>query len=819
MNLPGVPLNKRDIDSLSACWITAELTAQAMLRRVTSDEGKQLVGRKDRGNYAGIIFPYNWPGDKNVREYRLRRDKPDLEQTPGGGIKEKAKYLSPPGRGSMFYFTPGTPQEWLHNTSIPVVITEGEKKTIALYRLALYDTDPQKPRFLPLGIPGVWNWLGTIGKTAGPDGDRRDVKGTIADFDWVTWNRDVLIFFDANVNKPEIKTARARLALELKARRANVFYVNMPQIPGVNGVDDLLASQGPETVLSLIKSAQPQDIKVPEGFRMSETGVYAVDPSGEREDAWICSWLNIAASTRNHHGEDWGQLLVFRDKDGVEHKWLMPMSLLAGDGAEYRERLLSMGLSIAPGRRSRELLATYIQTAKPDRRVRCVSKVGWHGNAFILPDETFGDEEGKRVLLQTPYGSHHNIQTQGTLADWQSKIARYCAGNSILVFAVSCAFAGPVMPLASEGGGGFHLRGSSSTGKTTALMVAGSVWGGGNKDGYVQTWRTTANGLEAMAELHNHGLLCLDEMSQCDPREAAEIAYTLANGSGKLRMTRTIGARKKLEWEILFLSSGEISLADHVDSIGKRVRAGQDVRLCDIKADARRGMGIFENLHGFDSASDLARHLSTESRRVYGSAIRVYLARLVRNRSKDEIDIRKFRQFFIDKYVPKDSSGEVYRVASRIAVVAAAGELGRDITGWRKGECLEAAKKIFNGWIEGRGTTGGQDIEAAIRQVRGFIETHGSSRFQNLDEKEYRTIINRAGFKAKDDYGEIEYLILREVFRKEVCEGFDYRAVAEAMKQRGYLITEGTSLTMRKRVPEMGRPWVYCVKADFIEGV
>ena len=55
---------------------------------------------------------------------------------------------------------------------------------------------------------------------------------------------------------------------------------------------------------------------------------------------------------------------------------------------------------------------------------------------------------------------------------------------------------------------------------------------------------STANGLEAVAELHNDLTLFLDEFAQMDPREAAETAYLLGNGSGKTRMSRNIGARK-----------------------------------------------------------------------------------------------------------------------------------------------------------------------------------------------------------------------------------------------------------------------------------
>jgi hypothetical protein len=44
--------------------------------------GGEVIGRKS-GNYAGIVIPYFRPGELNVREYRLRRDQPDIEYDPG----------------------------------------------------------------------------------------------------------------------------------------------------------------------------------------------------------------------------------------------------------------------------------------------------------------------------------------------------------------------------------------------------------------------------------------------------------------------------------------------------------------------------------------------------------------------------------------------------------------------------------------------------------------------------------------------------------------------------------------------------------------
>ena len=74
-------------------------------------------------------------------------------------------------------------------------------------------------------------------------------------------------------------------------------------------------------------------------------------------------------------------------------------------------------------------------------------------------------------------------------------------------------------------GGGFSFEGGSSSGKTTALQVAASVWGG---PGHVKSWRVTDNALEGVAALHNDGLLILDEVGQVNARVLSEAAYMRA---------------------------------------------------------------------------------------------------------------------------------------------------------------------------------------------------------------------------------------------------------------------------------------------------
>ena len=249
----GNTLTDTDYASLARRWIDRQLAGEAKIRRVGSDTGRLFMGRRDHGSYEGLAIPYFLPGESHVREWRLRRDNPDIEYKDGQP-RERGKYLSPPGRRNMIYFVPGVAQELVKTVATPVIVTEGEFKTLALWRLANHDVTA--PRFLPLGLGGVWNWRGTVGKTTGPNGDRRDVKGVIPDLDLVAWEgRRVIIAFDADAEKNEqVEIARNLLARELRMRGAEVASVTWDLTQG-KGIDDLLAAVGPAKVLELLEGA------------------------------------------------------------------------------------------------------------------------------------------------------------------------------------------------------------------------------------------------------------------------------------------------------------------------------------------------------------------------------------------------------------------------------------------------------------------------------------------------------------------------------------------------------------------------------------
>ena len=569
-----------------------------------------------------------------------------------------------------------------------------------------------------------------------------------------------------------------------------------------------------EILNSYATTSEPEP-ELPEKFVLTDKGLYY----DGNERIYICSPLRVVADTCDDENGQWGRLLEFEDKQNFKHSLPVPMSSLSGDGAECRARLMDSGLIVSPNNRARQLLLQYILTANPKKHVLCVNQLGWHDDAFVLPDETISanaaeNKAEKDFLLQNVDRTANKFRPSGSLTEWQDNIARFCVGNSRLMFAVCTAFAAAILPIAEEMSGGFHLHGTSSTGKTTALLVAGSVWGGDKRKGFLETWRATSNGLEAVAESHNHSLLLLDEISQVNPHEVGEIIYSLSNGFGKSRMNKNISARRKTEWNLLFFSSGEKTLEQIMQGIGQRLFGGQEARFINIEADANAGHGLFENLHGFPSSDVLAKVLSSASKKYYGAAIRDFLQKVCDNRDIVEKGIREARNVFASKLTFQDTSGEVYRVASRFALVTVAGILASQfgVTNWKPEEVLECGEKIFDEWLKTRGTHGSHDTAQGVKQVLSFIAQHGASRFQSVTDTTAK-IQNRAGFKRESYEGQTEYLILPEIFEGELCKSFSPIAVAKELARLGHLSRgcEKESLQKRETLPELGRKRVYVV--------
>ncbi|HCB2900851.1 TPA: DUF927 domain-containing protein [Proteus mirabilis] len=564
--------------------------------------------------------------------------------------------------------------------------------------------------------------------------------------------------------------------------------------------------------------------RLPQGFRLTQEYLWfdkqitKSDGDIEVRNIKISSPIKVTAITCDADGSNYGRLLEWEDTYGNCRKWAMPMEMLSGSGEELRRVLLVNGLSyINISGQARAHLMEYISLCRPERKVTCVNKTGWHGNVYVLQDEVVGNGADS-VILQTSSVQGKDFRVSGTSEQWREHIGKYCVGNARLAFSVSLAFASPLLRLAGVGGGGYHLKGESTDGKTTTMKVASSVCGGTD---YWYTWRATGNALEGTACRRNDATLMLDEIREVDGREAGNIAYMLANGQGKARAKTDGSVRETNRWNLLFLSTGELSLVEHASNAGERTYAGVEVRMIQIPSDSGK-YGVFEDLHHFTSGKAIAEYLEHAVTRYHGTPFRDWLKYITNNLSDVSNTAKALLKEYTTKLMPENAGNQVGRAITRFALVAMAGEMATraGITGWKEGEAFISAKKCLSAWMKERGHTANQEDMTALEQVSDFISRHQFSRFADWYD-EYSRPASMMGFRrVEKDTGNgessITFYVLPTAW-KEICKGFDARKVVRLCVEKGWLETGKDGKTQTSiRLPEIGVKRVYVFNSDVL---
>lgn len=585
-------------------------------------------------------------------------------------------------------------------------------------------------------------------------------------------------------------------------------------------------------------------------FEMRSKGLFR---SSDKGPFFVCPPFEVTAQGSDPDSAAWGLLLSINDPDGRPHYVSIPYRAMRGDGGAALEILMDRGF--VPRKGCDQFLVEYLREVQTTARAKWVSRNGWHGKnansaVYVTPTQTYGAAAGELWLMESDGPRSDTFKTRGTLDEWRRNVAALCVDNSRLEFAVSLAFAAPLLfPLGMESGG-FAIVGRSSGGKTTMERIGASVCGSPD---YVERLRATDNGLESVFLAKSDAPAFLDELGQLAPQVAGEAIYMAANGSSKARANRTGGARERGIWRTFFLVSSEVSLAAHMGEAGRAPKAGQQARLADIPADAGCGLGVFEDLHEYGNGHEFAQALARATANYYGTPFAAYLARLMRERGEDLWDsLRDQIRDFERRALPEgDAGGQARRVATRFGLVAVAGELAADWLElpWKRGAATAAAEKLFYAWIEARGGTGDQEERAAVAQVRDFLSRHGEARFTDWDrpaadsDKHAPRVINRAGFRRiteeskiraaahgrtvevsgydgekypKTDpdptHYETEFFIFPEVWKNEICKGHDAGAIAQLLARHGALVAGDHGRMARSlSLPGEGKRRVYHV--------
>ncbi len=377
--------------------------------------------------------------------------------------------------------------------------------------------------------------------------------------------------------------------------------------------------------------------------------------------------------------------------------------------------------------------------------------------------------------------SARTMTSKGTLEEWKENLIPLVKGRPYLITFLCAAFAGPLLKPTLHDSFGLHLFGRSTSGKTTAIQVAASVWGNATdpqaapRASFVQTWHTTTNALEAICAAHNDTLLCLDEIGKCEDKNFKNTIYNVFGGTGKQAMNTDRNLKAMRTWRIVAVSSGEISSKSKLEESGATVRAGQQIRLMDIP--------IIGSI--VDNASE-ATKLKHACSNFHGTAGTEFIKRLiVKYPTFDALTIL-FREALDHeaKKMPKGDSQEKERAMKHFALLKVAGVSAKTLLGLdiEYEEISSAVDTVATAWLNNSGDL--TEDERAVNQVLAFISQHKHQRFKWINTDKSNNPVNMCGYWQKSTN---RYFFTESGF-EEACKGFEKRDVLRALKSRGILV-------------------------------
>ncbi len=580
------------------------------------------------------------------------------------------------------------------------------------------------------------------------------------------------------------------------------------------------------TKKTLVTSAPPwpelHDIAIPDGFQFGVDGLYRIDSRGNQ--TLISGPIIVKNYTLSAEGNNAGRLLKFRTLQGNDADYIFRDAELHGQNP--LSNLTDKAFKIIPSQS--RYVSDYLMSFNTLETLVNAPETGWqhiktsNETVFVTPNETWSRSGLNVLYLPDRPGTVNRLGSSGTLKQWQTGIAAYCTGNPLLVFGLCASFAGSILFWLGVGPQGYHFYGTTSRGKTTFMQVSASVWGDAsdpdksNQRAFVQKWNATANAIEGMAASFNDTSFCLDELGTATAPDVGKLIYNLISGTGKQAMDSSRNLRHVRSWNSVILSTGEVAIRFKIEEYGKKAKGGQLLRFMDIPA----GKSVFVNTYGMDDG-DFSNHLKAACAEYYGTAGAAFVKALLQSQPDDASLSLSIKQqleeakTLLRSDIKQELKPEQRRVLDRLGVILLAGLLAARfaIVPFTEDEIIKSIRHVRDLWLEDSHDI--SDVTRAIAAIINFLQTQ-VSRFKKIpvettDNEKFEPR-DLAGFITHD-----QYYIFPEVFRNEVCAGFDCASVCDELKTLGFLVTqEGSKHVSRRSTPLNSRTSVYVLNKSIL---
>jgi hypothetical protein len=280
-----------------------------------------------------------------------------------------------------------------------------------------------------------------------------------------------------------------------------------------------------------------------------------------------------------HENIDTGEISLAIAFDYLGRTRLIPIS--RSEMADSRRLVSALACAGAPVTSNNARLVTAYLAAYehafastiPHKKVTSHFGRGRTSNRFFFPglNETveFAPSGPGDAALYKAYSSR-----RGTLGGWL-EVMRTLSNDGLMIpqVAVLASFVPPIQSRLQIPNFVLDIYGNSSTGKSTSLKLAASVYGRPyDPDSLVLQWMNTQVAVEQVASLCSELPIFLDDAQHCPAELKRAIIYMVANGRGKGRSARGLGIQEVRTWHTVALSTSEEPLHESSPHEGARGR-------------------------------------------------------------------------------------------------------------------------------------------------------------------------------------------------------------------------------------------------------
>jgi hypothetical protein len=214
----------------------------------------------------------------------------------------------------------------------------------------------------------------------------------------------------------------------------------------------------------------------------------------------------VAWSHKHGHGphterQSWWQHFEIIDRKGSRSPFNLERAMLAGGGHPALKQLMQSGVHLIHRKGASEALVAFLRY-KPKREIVRMPRVGWaqigthwvfvRSEEVIVPPSM--SKAGNTTYELESTAISHGLHVAGTAEAWGAEIAAPLRGNSNVALSLGTFFGSPLLTFANEPGGGTHLHGKSTIGKTMVSALGQSIYGWPHEtaaDAFGTSWEGT----------------------------------------------------------------------------------------------------------------------------------------------------------------------------------------------------------------------------------------------------------------------------------------------------------------------------------------